>query len=242
MSAAPSGASPPAPTPKVLAFDVFGTVVDWHGSIAAEAERLLPGVDGDAFALAWRDGYRPAMRRTMEGGRFRVLDELHLEILREIAPRFGVTLSREQEDELNKAWHRLEPWPDSAAALARLKTKFIITPLSNGGIGLLTHMAKRASLPWDAILCAEVFQAYKPAREVYRGVGRVFGVPDAEVMMVATHHDDLDAAQDAGLQTAYIARPLEFGEKHTELKDSEPRSRHPLHFDSIHALADHLGC
>ncbi|WOO84577.1 (S)-2-haloacid dehalogenase [Vanrija pseudolonga] len=245
-STVPKGAESPPPTaspiPKVLAFDVFGTVVDWHGSIAREAERIVPGLDGDAFALAWREGYRPAMARTMASGQFRVLDELHLEILRDIAPRFGLALTPEQEDELNKAWHRLDPWPDSAAALARLKTKFIITPLSNGGIGLLTHMAKRGGLPWDVVLCAEVFQAYKPAHRVYQGVGRVLGVPIAEVMMVATHHDDLDAAQDAGLQTAYIARPLEFGAKHTELKDSERKERHPLHFDSIHGLADHFGC
>ncbi|TXT05067.1 hypothetical protein VHUM_03887 [Vanrija humicola] len=244
--AAPQGAASPPPTPpplpKVLAFDVFGTVVDWHGSIAREVERIVPGIDGDAFALAWRDGYRPAMAATMASGSFRVLDDLHRDILRSIAPGFGLALTAEQEDELNTAWHRLDPWPDSAAALARLKTKFIITPLSNGGIGLLTHMAKRAGLPWDVVLCAEVFRAYKPTPEVYRGVGRVLGVRDDEVMMVATHHNDLDAAQDAGLRTAYIARPLEFGAKHLELKDSERKERHPLHFDSIHELADYFGC
>lgn len=238
----------PAPTPKVLAFDVFGTVVDWHGSISRAVESLRPGVDGDAFALAWRAGYQPAMRRTMAAmaagtGGFRVLDELHLEILREILPGFPALtdLSEAEVQALNRAWHALDAWPDAAGALARLKARFVITPLSNGGIGLLTHMAKRARLPWDAVLGAEVFQAYKPDPRTYRGVARVLGVEPRDVMMVATHHADLDAAQDAGLQTAYVERPAEMGPR-PGLKDDSPKARHPLHFKDLHALADYLGC
>ncbi len=223
--------------PKVLAFDVFGTVVDWHTSIAREVEAVVPGIDGDAFALKWREGYKPAMAATMASGQFRVLDELHMDILRSIAPP---SLSEEQLADLNRAWHRLDPWPEAVAALTRLRTRFIITPLSNGGIGLLTHMAKRAGLPWDVVLCAEVFGAYKPDPRTYQGVARVMGVTPGEVMLVAAHHNDLDGAQDAGLQTAYIERVHEFGASRT--KDVAPQPRHPLHFRDLAALADYFGC
>ncbi|GMK57458.1 hypothetical protein CspeluHIS016_0402920 [Cutaneotrichosporon spelunceum] len=225
------------PVPKVLAFDVFGTVVDWHTGIAREVAALLPDVDADAFALRWRDGYAPAMASTMASGEFRVLDDLHMDILRSIAP---VSLSEAQLIDLNRAWYRLDPWPEAVAALTRLRTRFVLTPLSNGGIGLLTYMAKRAGLPWDVVLSAEVFGAYKPDPRTYTGVARVLGVKPGEVMMVAAHQTDLDAAQDAGLLTAYIERPHELGA--TRVKDVSPSPRHPLHFRDLAALADYFGC
>lgn len=226
--------------PRILAFDVFGTVVDWHGSIVSELATLHPHIDGAAFARAWRAGYAPAMKRTMESGTFRRLDELHLDILRSILPQFNLTLTPEQETHLNKVWHRLTPWPDAPEALQRLKSKFIITTLSNGNISLLTEMAKAGNLPWDVILCAEVFRAYKPDERVYNGVGELFDLPNDEVMMVAAHHSDLDAAKAAGLQTAYIERPLEFGAD--QPKDVSRQDPHPLHFKNLAQLADHLGC
>lgn len=223
---------------KVLAFDTFGTVVDWHGSIVAEMARVAPQVDGDAFALAWREGYLPAMKATMACGRWRVLDELHRDILDTIAPRFDLRLDEAAMADLNLIWHRLSPWPDSVRGITRLKEKFIVTPLSNGGIGLLTNLAKRAGIPWDVVLSAEVFEAYKPDPRAYRGVPRVLGVRPDEVMMVAAHRADLDAAADAGLRTAYIERPDEYGAAHP--KDVSRSPRHPLHFCDIGALADHL--
>jgi 2-haloacid dehalogenase len=153
------------PLPKVLAFDVFGTVVDWHGSIAREVNDLQLGVDGGAFALAWRAGYQPAMQRVMSGelGWTR-LDELHRMILNDVLRSFGINhLDEWRVRHLNKVWHRLAAWPDSVAGLTRLKTRFTICTLSNGNIGLLTDMAKQAALPWDCVLSAEVFRAYKPA-------------------------------------------------------------------------------
>ena len=167
----------------VIAFDVFGTVVDWHGGIAAEAERALPGIDGGAFALAWRAGYQPAMRAVMaaieagEGGFVR-LDDLHLRILDGVLRDFGVAarLDDAARRDLNRAWHRLPAWPDAVAGLARLRRRYTICPLSNGNIGLLTAMAKRADLPWDCVLSAEVFQAYKPDPRTYLGVASVFDV------------------------------------------------------------------
>jgi 2-haloacid dehalogenase len=231
---------------KVIAFDVFGTVVDWHAGIATEAERLLPGVDGDAFALAWRAGYQPAMKGVMariaagEGG-FTLLDELHMGILGEVLHRFGRDdLGAAQKSELNKAWHRLPAWPDAVRGLARLKRKYIICTLSNGNIGLLTEMAKGAGLPWDCVLSAEVFKAYKPDPRTYLGVAGVFDVTPSQVMLAAAHHDDLAAARACGLRTGYIERPLEFGAKNP--KDVSPQPGNTLHARDIEGLAELLGC
>jgi 2-haloacid dehalogenase len=231
---------------KVIAFDVFGTVVDWHGGIAAEVERLLPGIDGGAFALAWRAGYQPAMKGVMariaagEGG-FTLLDELHMGILGQVLAEFGVTdLDAARKKELNTAWHRLPAWPDAVDGLARLKRKYVITPLSNGNIGLLTEMAKRAGLPWDCVLSAEVFKAYKPDPRTYLGVAAVFDVTPGQVMLAAAHHDDLAAARGCGLRTGYIERPLEFGASRP--KDVSAQAGNSLHARDIGVLADLLGC
>lgn len=228
--------------PKVLAFDVFGTVVDWHTSIAREVQALRPTVDGGAFALAWRAGYLPAMARVMSGelGWTRI-DELHRIILDSILGSFGLDdLSEADRQHLNHAWHRLDPWPDVVAGLTRLKSRYTICTLSNGNIGLLTHMAKRAGLPWDCVLSAEVFHAYKPDPATYHGVARVFDLAPAEVMLVAAHQDDLAAARDCGLQTAYIERPNEFGADRP--KDVSPEPANTWHAKDFLALADQLGC
>jgi len=232
----------PSPELQVLAFDIFGTVVDWHGSLCAEVEALYPGTEGDAFANAWRAGYKPAMARVMSGelGWTRI-DELHRLILDELLPRFGLAhLDEPARQHLNRAWHRLNPWPDSVAGLHRLKQRYTLCTLSNGNLGLLTNMAKRAGLPWDCILSAEVFRAYKPDPATYLGVARVFDVAPQQVMLVATHHDDLAAARQCGLRTAYIERPLEHGAAHP--KDSTPQPGNELHCASLLALADQLGC
>jgi len=229
-----------AQAPAVLAFDVFGTVVDWHGSIVRELAALDPQVDGDAFALAWRAGYQPAMARVRSGelGWTRI-DELHRMILDEILPRFGLGhLAEDERAHLNRVWHRLDPWPDAVAGLTRLKARYTIAPLSNGNIGLLTHMAKRAGLPWDCILSAEVFRAYKPDPATYLGVARVFDLAPEQVMLCAAHHDDLAAARACGLRTAYIERPLEFGAAH--IKDVSPQAGNELHARDIAHLADLL--
>ena len=228
--------------PQVLAFDVFGTVVDWHGSIAREVDALDLGVAGDEFALAWRAGYRPAMERVRSGELgWTLIDDLHRIILDELLERFGIRqLDEVQKKHLNRVWHRLDPWPDVVAGLARLKSRFMICTLSNGNIGLLADMAKRAGLPWDCILSAEVFRAYKPDPATYLGVARVFDVAPRQVMLVAAHHDDLAAARACGLGTAYIERPLEFGGR--QPKDVSPRAGNDLHAASLTALADVLGC
>ncbi|SCK59795.1 2-haloacid dehalogenase [Variovorax sp. HW608] len=231
---------------KVIAFDVFGTVVDWYSGIAAEAERILPSIDGGAFALAWRAGYQPAMKGVMERlaageGGFTLLDELHMGILGGVLHDFGIEdLDAARKRDLNKAWHRLPAWPDCVPGLARLRRKFIICSLSNGNIGLLTEMAKNAGLPWDCVLSAEVFKAYKPDPRTYLGVAAVFDVSPGQVMLAAAHHDDLAAARTCGLRTAYIERPLEFGPSRP--KDVSPEPDNNLHARSIEHLADLLGC
>jgi 2-haloacid dehalogenase len=201
--------------PRALAFDVFGTVVDWRSSIIRELEQFgqRHGLQQDwpRFADSWRAGYGPAMDRVRRGELpWTRIDDLHRMILVDLLDG-TVSVSDEDIDELNRAWHRLDPWPDTVAGLTRLKEKFIITTLSNGNVSLLTNMAKRAGLPWDCVISAELFHQYKPDRQAYLGCADLLDVPPDELMLVAAHPGDLRAARDAGLMTAYVDRPLEFG-------------------------------
>lgn len=204
-------------TVKALVFDVFGTVVDWRGSIIREGQALGRKsklvVDWAAFADAWRAGYKPAMARVRSGELpWTKIDALHRMILDDLLTRFRIgSLAEEEIDHLNRAWHRLQPWPDARAGLAKLKRKHVIATLSNGNVALLTNMAKHAKLPWDCILSAEVMRHYKPDRETYLGAADLLGVKPGELMMVAAHKDDLHAARACGLKTAYVPRPREYG-------------------------------
>jgi len=237
---------PPADL-RILAFDVFGTVVDWHGSICRELARLGLDADSAEFARAWRAGYQPAMQR-VRGGElgWTRLDDLHRMILDEILPRFGLGhLDEAARRELNLVWHRLDPWPDVCQGLARLKSRYTICTLSNGNLGLLAEMAKRAALPWDCILGAEVFRAYKPDPATYLGVAEVFDVAPQQVMLVAAHRDDLAAARACGLRSAYIERREEYGAdcpKDVSPGDDDELDDDELHAASFEVLADLLGC
>ncbi len=206
-----------APFVKALVFDVFGTVVDWRGSIIREG-RLLGRrkrirADWAAFADAWRAGYKPAMARVRSGELpWTKIDDLHRMILDGLLPRFGLDkLSEEERADLNRAWHRLKPWPDARAGLTKLKRRHVIATLSNGNVALLVNMAKHARLPWDCILSAEVVRHYKPDPETYLGAADLLGVQPHELMLVAAHKDDLHAARACGLKTAYVTRPRERG-------------------------------
>ena len=198
---------------KVIAFDVFGTTVDWHGSIMQEIQQMGLNIDADQFANAWRSGYEPAMAEVRKGAKtWTKIDVLHRMILDKILDDFKIThLSEEQKVHLNLIWHRLHPWADTVEGLLLLKRRFKIVTLSNGNLGLLANMAKFAGLPWDLILSAEVFRHYKPDPETYLGVADIFDVQPHEVMLVATHTNDLKAAKSYGLKTAYVHRALEFG-------------------------------
>ena len=202
---------------KALTFDVFGTVVDWRSSIIREGQILSANkgfeVDWPEFADRWRGGYSPAMNRVRSGELpWTKIDDLHRLILDELVEEFNLSgLSEQELDHFNKAWHRLTPWPDTVSGLNRLKTKYIITTLSNGNVSLLTNMAKNAGLPWDAVLSAELAKHYKPAPEAYLTAADLLSLPPEQVMMVAAHPGDLRAAARAGLRTAYVIRPLERG-------------------------------
>ncbi len=205
-----------AKRPEALLFDVFGTVVDWRGSLIRELARVgrRHGVRADwgAFADTWRSGYRPAMDRVRrDDSSWRSIDEIHLQILRPLIKRAGLRLRLAEILDLNAAWHRLKPWPDSVRGLARLKQHFVIGTLSNGNMSLLIDLARAGRLPWDVILSAELFQHYKPDPEVYVGAAALLGLPAKAVMLVAAHKDDLAAARRCGLQTAFVRRPMEHG-------------------------------
>jgi len=228
---------------KVLAFDVFGTVVDWHGSIAKEIVALGLPVDPNAFASVWRSGYQPAMARVRSGELpWTKIDDLHRMTLEQTLLTFGIDfLSEEQKKSLNLIWHRLAPWPDTVPGLQKLKTKFTIVTLSNGNLGLLSDMAKNAGLPWDLILSAEVFRHYKPDPETYLGVCEIFDLKPDQVMLVASHKDDLLAAHRCGLGTAFIERPDEFGPHH-QRADLGRDPINTYHAKNFLDLANQLGC
>ena len=202
---------------KALVFDVFGTVVDWRSSVTRHAAAFgaAHGISADwaAFADGWRGKYQPYMGKVRSGELpWTKLDTLHRMGLVELLGEFGIdNISESAIDELNLAWHRLDPWPDAPAGLSRLKAKYIIGTMSNGNVALMTNMAKYAALPWDVILGAELAQAYKPDPKTYRTGAELLGLPPQQVMMVAAHQSDLRAAAAQGLKTAFVPRPLEFG-------------------------------
>ena len=199
-------------------FDVFGTVVDWRTSVANDLAAFargkgIDGVDWTAFAVEWRKLYQPSMEEVRSGRRaWTILDVLHRESLEKVAEKFGVRgLSEADLDQMNRAWHRLKPWPDVVAGLTRLKARYIIAPCSNGNIALMVNLAKHSGLPWDCILGAETSRAYKPKPEAYLASCRHLGLAPQDVLMVAAHNGDLKAAKEQGLRTAFVPRPTEHG-------------------------------
>ena len=202
---------------KAIVFDVFGTCVDWRSSVADEVNALAKRkgltVDGAAFADAWRSQYGPTMNRVRSGELpWTKLDRLHRMTLDRLVIEFGLKgLTEVDLVDLNRAWHRLRPWPDVVPGLTRLRKQCVIAPLSNGNISLMTNMARHAGLPWDCILGAELVRHYKPDPEVYRSAPEFLDLEPSQVMMVAAHLSDLKGAAAAGLKTAFVPRPLEYG-------------------------------
>lgn len=232
---------------EALLFDVFGTVVDWRGSIARlgaafAAQRNISGVDWAAFADAWRARYQPAMAEVREGRRpFVKLDILHRENLEEILPAFGLGgLGEAARAELNSFWHQLDPWPDCVPGMSRLKERYILAAQSNGNIALMVDMAKHGGLPWDVVLGAEVVGHYKPDPAAYLGACERLGRPPERCLMVAAHNSDLAAAAACGLGTAFVRRPAEKAAGQTE--DLEPSGEWGFVVDSLEELAEQLGC
>ena len=202
---------------RAIFFDVFGTLVDWRAGVGREAKRVLQplgyNLDWAAFADAWRGEYQPGMEEVRSGRiPFSKLDVLHRRNLERFMPRFGVrNLSDDVLHELTLAWHRLDAWVDVPPALKRLRTLFLLAPVSNGNISLMVDLARRNDFPWDAILGAEVAGDYKPKPRVYLAACEAFDLAPAECMMVAAHSSDLAAAAACGLRTGHIARLDEHG-------------------------------
>ena len=231
---------------KALGFDVFGTVVDWRTSIAREGEAFgrehKLNVDWLKFAVAWRALYQPMMNKVRHGEiGWTKLDDLHRMALDQLIEEFKITgLAEKDIEHLNRAWHRLDPWPDSVPGLTRLKTKYVLTPLSNGNVALMVNMAKRAGLPWDAILGAEPAQHYKPHPEAYLRTAGFLGIRPDELMLVAAHNGDLKAARSCGLRTAFVPRPTEHGPGQT--KDLKPEADWDVVATDFVDLAKKMGC
>ena len=231
---------------KALAFDVFGTVVDWRSSIIEEGHALGRDkgidVDWDAFADAWRGKYQPSMSRVRDGEvPWTNLDSLHRVSLDELLEAFGIAgLDEREKDEFNRAWHRLRPWPDSVEGLTRLKRKYILATLSNGNVALLVNMAKNAGLPWDAVLGAEVARHYKPQPQSYLVTAELLGLAPHECMLVAAHNGDLQAAGALGFRTAFVPRPTEYGPQ--QQTDLEAEHEFDVVGESFLDLAERLGC
>jgi len=240
-------ASSDSPVVKALVFDVFGTVVDWRSSLIADFTQWGAGrgIEADWAGLvdAWRAAYMPSMdevRKHPERG-YLALDTLHRQSLERLVTQFAITgLNDDDLAYMTLGWHRLKPWADSVSGLTRLKTKFVIGTLSNGNVALLTNMAKQAGLPWDLVLSAELFAHYKPDREVYLGAARLLGLAPEQVMMVAAHNNDLKAAQDLGLKTAFVPRPTEYGP--LQKKDFKADGNWDVVATDFNDLAARLGC
>ena len=227
---------------RALVFDVFGTVVDWRSGVAREVARLLPEVaDPHAVADDWRGRYQPSMEEVRSGRRpWTILDVLHRESLDALLAERGLDPSEEVRAELVLAWHRLDPWPDAVEGLTLLKGRFTIGPMSNGNVALQVDMAKRAGLPWDVVLGAEVARHYKPDPESYLGVVDTMYVKPHQVMLVAAHNGDLAAAQKCGLSTGFVLRPTEHGPKQT--RDLKVEGDWDVVGNSIAEVARKLGC
>jgi 2-haloacid dehalogenase len=238
---------PDAPAVKALVFDVFGTVIDWRSSLIGDFTKWAAqrGIKADWTALVddWRGAYVASMdevRKHPERG-YVVLDQLHRRSLERLVAQFAIAgLNDADLHHLTMGWHRLNPWPDSVSGLTRLKTKYIIGPLSNGNVALLTNMAKHAGLPWDLILSAELFEHYKPDPETYLGAARLLGLAPQQVMMVAAHNGDLAAARRLGLKTAFVARPTEYGP--LQMRDFKAEGDWDIVAEDFNGIADRLGC
>jgi len=231
---------------KALTFDVFGTVVDWRTSIAREARDVgrAKGVeaDWDAFADDWRRLYQPSMAAVIEGRRpWTKLDVLHRESLETVLGTHAVTgLSEAEKENLNRAWHRLDGWPDTVPGLTRLKRRYVLATLSNGNVAMMVNMAKRAGLPWDAILGAEPARHYKADTECYLITADYLGLEPSEILMIAAHNPDLIRAAKLGFRTAFVPRPTEHGAGQTT--NHKPEQDYDVVAWDFTDLAQKLGC
>jgi len=230
---------------EVILFDVFGTVVDWRTSLLKWFQRFGREnhfqADWAGLVDDWRAAYQPSMDRVRKGQRpYVTLDVLHRESLDALLPRYGLGNVLETDcQEIARAWRWLDPWPNTANGLTRLKQKYVIGTLSNGGLGLLVDMAKYAGLPWDVVLCGDVFQRYKPDAAVYVKAAELMARPTSALMLVAAHNYDLAAARSHGYRTAFVARPTEYGPR--QKQDYGPEDAWDVTATNMEELAEKMG-
>jgi 2-haloacid dehalogenase len=235
----------PTVHPKAIVFDTFGTVVDWRGSLIADLSKYgtRKGIQADWIGLvdAWRAAYHPSMDRVRRGQQsWTLLDDLHRASLDHLVKEFGIRGLEEADlEHINRGWHRLHAWPDSIPGLLRLKSRFIIGPLSNGNVSLLLNMAKFAGIPWDMIFGSDLFRHFKPDPETYLGVARMLNVAPNQVMLAAAHNGDLAAARANGLLTAFFPRPAEYGPH--QKRDTKAEHDWDIVATDIEDLATQLG-
>src|SRR5664279_1429803 len=231
---------------KAIVFDTFGTVVDWRSSITADfrafGKQKAIDIPWEAFVDEWKTAYKPGMDAVRSGDwPWTKVGKIYRSKLNAILPKYGIdTLTEDEKIYLNRAWHRLNPWPDSVAGLIRLKKQYVIATLSNGDVECLVDMARNAGLPWDVILCAEIFRHYKPDPEVYLGAIELLNLKPHEIMLVAAHNYDLRAARSHGMRTGFVVRPTEYGPNQgTDLRAEEDWD---VVANNFFGLADALGC
>lgn len=230
---------------RVVLFDLFGTVLDWRGSIIDELVNFglkhRCNTNWGEFADQWRAGFRALQSRIANGKTpWMTMDEIHRSVLVQMLEELGVPrLSDEEVTDLNCAWHRLRPWPDAVDGIVRLKRQYMVSPLSNGNLSMLTAASRHAGLTWDCVLSSAMFSSYKPDPKVYRGAASLLGLAPQEVMLVASHAYDTDGARSAGFKTAYVFRPDEFGPGRGE--DPGDTSRFDFVAANFLELADLLG-
>ncbi|RAV31339.1 haloacid dehalogenase type II [Corynebacterium heidelbergense] len=202
-----------APSPRLIAIDTFGTLTDWYTGVSEALESLFPSVDASDLTLEWRSAYSPALADVESGHKqWALLDQLHGDSLLDILERrYDVSPSEEQLTKAVEAWHRIPAWPDVVEGVTLLRRMCPVAALSNANVAFLTDIARFNRLEWDFPGGADVWGHYKPSPETYLGIAKMFQCDPSEVLMVATHQEDLDAARVNGLQTAYIERPREYG-------------------------------
>lgn len=235
------------PDVSVLAVDIFGTTVDWRTSVAEQvaeiAGRTSAKVSPSRFTDEWRDRYLPALEAISSGTQpWRNLDALHREALDDLLDVYGVgdDFDEAARRDLVLAWHHLAPWPDVANGLTRLRRRYTVVALSNGGVALLARLIKGADLPFDCLLSAEMLQSYKPQEQAYRAAANLLTVRPEQMLMVAAHGWDIDGARRAGLRTAFLERPQERGPDRTV--DRAADTTCDVAVSSLTELADVLGC
>jgi 2-haloacid dehalogenase len=199
---------------RAIAFDTGGTVLDWHGGLVAALRRI--GTE-HGFDLDWHEVANDWRRRSMKGivGQLRPtfhMDDVHRSALADTLAHFKMDRCTEGEREaLWRTWHQLDTWPDLPEALARLRARIPVVSFTMLPVSLVIDVSRRNGIVWDAVISCDMIGVYKPHPEAYTTAVRWLGLQPSQVLMVACHNFDLNAAHGAGMRTAFVRRPDEWG-------------------------------